>query len=1076
MKKTCPDAALDGVDALQPRRKHARRERRLPGEIYACSLEAKLWGGFSAWATVGLEALLADERARADERGYAAWALAGWLAFLGMDWHRVAKLADQARAAAFPAHLGPVLLESSSLQRERRFFEARRVLRLAINEQPNAVDLQLAYANAWLDGPDLRRLAWINRALSGRGLAALELKDSTRPLSLDNIVVSDLRQLDAGATPKVSVIVPLFNTRATVTSALDSVLRQTWGNIEVLVVDDCSSDGSFELARAIADRDERVVLLRHATNCGTYAARNTGLARATGELVTAHDADDWSHPQKLALQVQALLEAPACQASVSYGVHCSSLLVFSSWRPQATWVHCNPSSLMFRRHLVDTLGYWDSVSVGADAEFYYRILGTYGDKAIKEVLLGVPLAFTGHCLDSLTQRSSTHLRSLYYGLRREYLESADDWHKQIRHEGCSPESATFSGRPFPVPAAMLRKLPDEMVACLIVADFSADFSQADHVESCLRHMSELTGPLAMFHLPDVTRPALGRVSGTVRTLMRDRGVLAVLPGQRVRCSCLLIWTHSGLTLPLDDPPAIEALDQAVVLVGQPVPQNRTSLPGWICTTGKVRWYDQEAIRASVGWAVLQSALFDPDWYLRRYPDLMEAGVEPLRHFLAHGLRENRDPGPDFTSSGYRASCLGLGAQVPPYEGVATAESPLVDYVVRGKGLGFAPLSVFEGAMLTRANRPTVLLCGHLAGPKLFGAELSLLDVLGALNQLRFNVVVALPGVHHSAYFAEIRRRATRITVLPYGWWKNGFVPCQQTVEHFRKLMQAHKVDLVYVNTLVLDEPMVAASTLQLPVVVHVRELPGSDPMLCRVLGASAEQIRQRLLTHADGLIANSRRVLRYLQGESEDTARLPMHVVPNIVHCSRFDLPFPAQNDGFNVAMISSNEAKKGVADFVEVARQLATLAPGIRCLLIGPETPVIAALRAQQREGVVRDNVVFPGYAATAQAALAEAHVVVSLSSVEESFGRTVLEAMAARRPVVCYNRGALSELVVEGETGFLVPPGDVTTVAARVQLLFQDQQLWRRMGEAARTHAARNYDAAALKAALGGALARFL
>ncbi len=945
-----------------------------------------------------------------------------------------------------------------------------------MNEQPESLDLHLAYANAWLDGPDLRRLAWINRALFGGGLAALELKDSEAPLSLDNVVGSGGRQWNSATEPKVSVIVPLFNARATLITALDSVLRQTWRNIEVLVVDDGSSDGSFELARAIADEDERVVLVKHATNCGTYAARNTGLARATGEFVTSHDADDWSHPQKLALQVKALLGAPACQASVSFSVRCSSLLVFSCWRPQATWVHCNASSLMFRRQLVDTLGYWDTVSVGADAEFYYRILRTCGDKAIKEVLPGVPLAFTRHRPDSLTQQLSTHLRSLYYGLRREYQESADDWHGQIRRDGLAPVSATPIGRPFPVPAAMSRKLPDEMVACLIVADFSADSPQAENVRSCLQHMSELAGQLALFHLPDVTRPALGRVSGTIRTLMRDYGVMAVLPGQRVRCSHLYLWSHAGLTLPLDDPPPIEVLDRAVVLAGPPVQQKRTSLPEWISATGKVQWYDREVASSRVGWAVLESGLFDPEWYLRRYPDLTEAGVDPLRHFLAHGLQEDRDPGPDFSSSGYRAYCLGLDDQAPRFEGVATVESPLLDYVVRGKGLGFEPAPVFEGATPSLANRPTVLLCGHLAGPKLFGAERSLLDALSTLNELRFNVVVALPGVHHSAYFAEIKQLATCIAVLPYGWWKKGVVPCEQTLAHFQQLMQAHKVDLVYLNTLVLDEPMLAARALHLPVVVHVRELPASDPMLSRSLGANAEEIHQRLLAHANTLIANSLTVVRYLQGSSDgDTSSPPIHVAPNIVDCASFDLPFPTQGGFFNVGMISSNAPKKGVADFVELARQLATISPKIRCLLIGPETPAIAALRAQQLEGALSDNVVFSGYAATPQVALAETHVVVNLSSVEESFGRTVLEAMAARRPVVCYNRGALSELVLEGKTGFLVPAGDVTMAAERVQLLFGSPQLWRRMGEAARTHAARNFGAAALKSALGRALAPF-
>jgi glycosyltransferase involved in cell wall biosynthesis len=449
-------------------------------------------------------------------------------------------------------------------------------------------------------------------------------------------------------------------------------------------------------------------------------------------------------------------------------------------------------------------------------------------------------------------------------------------------------------------------------------------------------------------------------------------------------------------------------------------------------------------------------------------------VDGLWHFLTHGMHEDRDPGPGFSSSGYRARHLPCPAKATKGAGTAPEISALSDYLERCGEEGLESLPTFVGALTRRANAPTVLVCAHLAGPQLFGAEISLLDVLDGLNQLGMNVLVSLPGVQHLGYFAEIRLRATAIAVLPYGWWKQGMAPCTATVMNFQRLIRAHEVSLVYLNTLVLDEPLLAARSLQLPVAVHVREVPESDPALCGVLGASAEQIRQRLLTHADGLIANSRRVLRYLQGE--DTARLPIHVVPNIVHCSRFDLPFPAQNDGFNVVMISSNAPKKGVADFVELARQLATLAPGIRCLLVGPETPAIAALRAQQREGVVSDNVVFSGYATTPQAALSEAHVVVSLSSVEESFGRTVLEAMAARRPVVCYNRGALSELVVEGRTGFLVAPGDVTTAAARVQVLFQDPQLWRRMGEAARIHAAGNYDAAALKAALGDALARFL
>lgn len=1073
---TYPDVAAAGIDPLQHYLTHGRREGRLPRENRACLLEAKLWGGFSQWAREALERLLVDDGARPEERAYAAWVLAGWLAFQDGNWCRAASLAAQSHAANWPSPAGPVLLEGDALRREGRLIDARRVLRLALTQRPNTPDLYLAYANTWLDEPAGRRLEWINRALLLGGLAEVKLRDRGQALSLDNLALACVPAIETGFQPKVSVIVPLCNAVATVTAALESVLQQTWRNLEVLVVDDCSTDGSVELVRELARRDERVALLQHGANQGAYAARNTGLAHASGAFVTTHDADDWSHPEKLALQVKALLASPACQASVSNWVRCSSALVFAQQhpRPQAQWVHCNISSLMVRREAVDVLGCWDAVTVGADAEFYYRILSLYGARAIKEVLPGVPLSFGRHYPHSLTQRSETHARSLYYGLRREYQESFESWHRDIGRASFSPQFAKPLSRPFPAPDAMLRQPPANEFARLLVADFSSDSPQAAKIEDCLRQLSELAGQLAVFHLADVTRPTLGRVSDAVRTLLRERGVLTVLPGQTVRCSRLFLWAHSGLALPLDDAPSVEVLDHAWLLGEQSEPRETPVLPVWISCAGRVQRSVGGLPKSPLRWRVLDSGLFDCDWYLRRYPDLADKGVDGLWHFLTHGMHEDRDPGPGFSSSGYRARHLPCPAKATKGAGTAPEISALSDYLERCGEEGLESLPTFVGALTRRANAPTVLVCAHLAGPQLFGAEISLLDVLDGLKQLGMNVLVSLPGVQHLGYFAEIRLRATAIAVLPYGWWKQGMAPCTATVMNFQRLIRAHEVSLVYLNTLVLDEPLLAARSLQLPVAVHVREVPESDPALCGVLGASAEQIRQRLLTHADGLIANSRRVLRYLQGE--DTARLPIHVVPNIVHCSRFDLPFPAQNDGFNVVMISSNAPKKGVADFVELARQLATLAPGIRCLLVGPETPAVAALRAQQREGVVSDNVVFSGYAATPQAALAEAHVVLSLSSVEESFGRTVLEAMAARRPVVCYNRGALSELVVEGRTGFLVVPGDVATVAARVQLLFQDPQLWRRMGEAARAHAARNYDAAALKAALGDALARFL
>jgi glycosyltransferase involved in cell wall biosynthesis len=94
-------------------------------------------------------------------------------------------------------------------------------------------------------------------------------------------------------------------------------------------------------------------------------------------------------------------------------------------------------------------------------------------------------------------------------------------------------------------------------------------------------------------------------------------------------------------------------------------------------------------------------------------------------------------------------------------------------------------------------------------------------------------------------------------------------------------------------------------------------------------------------------------------------------------------------------------------------------------------------------------------GYVADPAQALAEVDVVINLSRFQESFGRTVLEAMASARPVVGYAWGALPELVVNSQTGFLVPFGDTEAVAARLLQLQQRPELKVGMGLAGRERA---------------------
>ena len=101
--------------------------------------------------------------------------------------------------------------------------------------------------------------------------------------------------------PLVTVVIPVFNRERTVVAAIESVLRQTYQSIEVIVVDDASTDGSIDAVRSVSD--PRVRLVEAGANRGAPGARNLGIATATGEFVAFQDSDDEWLPTKLQRQM-----------------------------------------------------------------------------------------------------------------------------------------------------------------------------------------------------------------------------------------------------------------------------------------------------------------------------------------------------------------------------------------------------------------------------------------------------------------------------------------------------------------------------------------------------------------------------------------------------------------------------------------------------------------------------------------------------------------------------------------------------------------------------------------------------
>ena len=105
---------------------------------------------------------------------------------------------------------------------------------------------------------------------------------------------------------KVSVIIPVYNVRNYVSQCLESVVRQTFQNLEIFVIDDGSTDGSGELCDGFAETDSRILVL-HTENHGLSAARNLGLDHASGDYLSFLDSDDWMEPDTIETLLNTVL-------------------------------------------------------------------------------------------------------------------------------------------------------------------------------------------------------------------------------------------------------------------------------------------------------------------------------------------------------------------------------------------------------------------------------------------------------------------------------------------------------------------------------------------------------------------------------------------------------------------------------------------------------------------------------------------------------------------------------------------------------------------------------------------------
>jgi glycosyltransferase involved in cell wall biosynthesis len=230
------------------------------------------------------------------------------------------------------------------------------------------------------------------------------------------------------ASPLVSVVVPTFNRLSYLREAIAAVFAQTYGNWELIVVDDGSTDGTAEFLRGIKEERLRVVMMDHTGNPALL--RNAGIRESRGEFIAFLDSDDRWKPEKLAAQLRGFAAEPECRwrycgfERVDAAGHAMGPSR-RTWTPERGWVLerllrleavVPTPTVMVERALFDEAGGFDeSFPHVEDYELWFR-LATRSPVGVD----AEPLAVVG--VSSGTHSSDRHAMNLAWA--RVYRETA----------------------------------------------------------------------------------------------------------------------------------------------------------------------------------------------------------------------------------------------------------------------------------------------------------------------------------------------------------------------------------------------------------------------------------------------------------------------------------------------------------------------------------------------------------------------------------------------------------------------------------------------------------------------------
>ena len=367
----------------------------------------------------------------------------------------------------------------------------------------------------------------------------------------------------------------------------------------------------------------------------------------------------------------------------------------------------------------------------------------------------------------------------------------------------------------------------------------------------------------------------------------------------------------------------------------------------------------------------------------------------------------------------------------------------------------------------------VLYVDHTA--KLGGGEIALLNLIQALDPARFRPHVVLgedgplvgrlraAGIETTILPLDTALRETRKDTLGLGSLLKlsrikTLLAYSRTLARFAR---EHSADLIHTNSLKSDiYGGIAGRLARIPVLWHIRDSINSEYLPGPA--AAAFRLLSRLMPQA--VVANSSSTLHQLWPRRPKSGDVVYSGVPTaVVHDGYVETgvePYLADQTTWNrppvVALIGRITEWKGQHVFLRAAAATRRRFPDTRYWIIG--TPLFGeheyeqSLHVMTEQLEMTDRVEFLGFRDDVASLMSQIDIVVHASTLGEPFGQVIIEGMAAGKPLIATNGGALPEIVVPGETGYLVAMGSAEEMAAALERLLAAPALARTMGQAGR------------------------